>query len=166
MSAEQTRFAFAVLRFDPLGEAIAMARNAANQAVMISMAPFNLDQHDKTEFDEELPPQYLAAAQNTRSWIGEIPTTAVSAIVTFVLWTSLGYLASVMVPRCGATNEQRNFAIVIVLGVFVLNPLICGALSEPFARYEARVVWLVPFAALAITLSRGRRARSDEYPRT
>jgi hypothetical protein len=79
--------------------------------------------------------------------MGEIPTRAVSAIVAFVLWTSLGYLASVMVPRRGATSEQRNFAIVIVLGVFVLNPLICGALSEPFARYEARVVWLVPFAA-------------------
>jgi hypothetical protein len=44
---------------------------------------------------------------------------------------------------------------IIFIGV-VLNAAICGVLSGPYDRYQARVIWLVPFAA-ALALYRQRQ---------
>ena len=38
----------------------------------------------------------------------------------------------------------------------VANAAICGVLSGPFARYEARLIWLVPMLALLAPAPRPR----------
>jgi hypothetical protein len=50
-----------------------------------------------------------------------------------------------------ALERQRVavFALVVVGGV-VLNAAVCGAVSGPWGRYQARVVWLVPMAAVLL----------------
>jgi hypothetical protein len=35
----------------------------------------------------------------------------------------------------------------------VLNALVCGALSGPFPRYQARIVWLFTAAALGLEIA-------------
>ncbi len=55
----------------------------------------------------------------------------------------------------GAGKEMANnrrlaaFALVIVGGV-TLNAIVCGAFSGPWGRYQARVVWLIPMAAVLL----------------
>jgi hypothetical protein len=50
--------------------------------------------------------------------------------------------------------------VLILLGV-VINAVVCGAVSGPHDRYEARVAWLVPFVAIALLLQIARSARSS-----
>ena len=57
-------------------------------------------------------------------------------------------------PEEGSTaalERQRVvvFALIIVGGV-ILNAALCGAVSGPWGRYQARVVWLVPMAAVLL----------------
>ena len=50
-----------------------------------------------------------------------------------------------------ALDRQRValFALIIVGGV-ILNGVLCGAVSGPWGRYQARVVWLLPMAAMLL----------------
>ena len=55
-------------------------------------------------------------------------------------------------------TRARATVILMVLAV-ALNAAVCGVLSGPFARYEARVLWLVPAAALLLWATRRSPAR-------
>ena len=46
-------------------------------------------------------------------------------------------------------REQLCMLALVVIGIAV-NAAICGILSGPHDRYEARVAWLIPFAALTV----------------
>ena len=45
--------------------------------------------------------------------------------------------------------ELMVFCLILAVGV-VLNGIVCGATSGPWGRYQARVVWLVPLAAMLL----------------
>tara|TARA_R110002051_G_scaffold146786_2_gene219567 strand:- start:43741 stop:45243 length:1503 start_codon:yes stop_codon:yes gene_type:complete len=65
----------------------------------------------------------------------------------------LGFLASGRLPRPVAT-----FVIMILIGIIV-NAFVSGVLSQPANRYGARVIWLLPVAAViagAVFISRRR----------
>ncbi len=86
------------------------------------------------------PTPLLEAAQK--------PLQAVVAVASLVL---AAIAAAWLQPRRGApAGDHRRrlgaFAIVIVAGV-ILNGVVCGALSGPWGRYQARVIWLIPMAA-------------------
>jgi hypothetical protein len=46
-------------------------------------------------------------------------------------------------------------AVIILMGMVVLNAGVCGIISGAFSRYQARIVWLVPAAAGLIALRLG-----------
>ena len=54
----------------------------------------------------------------------------------------------------------------LVLYGIVLNAAVCGILSGPFPRYQARVIWLVPMIAVLslMALRRYGGARSASEP--
>ncbi len=52
-------------------------------------------------------------------------------------------------------EKQKWVMLSIALALFLLlNAAVCGILSSPVDRYQARVIWLVPFLALAIVFAR------------
>jgi hypothetical protein len=55
----------------------------------------------------------------------------------------------------------KDFAVAIIAGV-VLNAIVCGAVSGPWGRYQARVVWLIPMAALLMLEQRRRLQTQTE----
>ncbi|WP_174301605.1 hypothetical protein [Caulobacter sp. S45] len=57
-----------------------------------------------------------------------------------------------------STLRTRATVVLMVLAV-ALNAAVCGVLSGPFARYEARVLWLIPAAALLLHAARRPAAR-------
>ena len=76
-----------------------------------------------------------------------MPVALVSAVIVTVLAVSAAYLTiAALLPAGRPMNDVhlRRFAIVVIIGVLV-NAFVCGALSDPYERYQARVVWLVPF---------------------
>ena len=65
---------------------------------------------------------------------------------------ALGYLGW----RRGLPRSQYDL-LILILTAIVLQAAIGGVFSDPSARYEARVIWLIPLAALLAAFSRHRR---------
>lgn len=160
LSAEQFRFALAVLRYDPVGEVAAMVKNALIQSGEVSVFGFDLDDNDRQGFRHELPSRYLEAAEKTRSWRGAMPIAPMSAMIFVVLFASTAYILWVLLPRRASAddNDLARLAIVVITGV-LLNAFVCGAMSEPDHRYQARVIWLIPFLAGLLYLRGSRSAK-------
>jgi hypothetical protein len=85
---------------------------------------------------------------------------AVLQIVTVLGSVCLACYTLVQIFRSGAVAEERRVGgedlqrlltagLIIALGV-ILNAFVCGAISGHFARYQARVVWLVPLMAMLL----------------
>ena len=158
LSAEQFRFVVAVLRYDPLGELSAIARNTLDQSERVSVFDFDLNSQDKNVLQQELPPRYLAAAQRTRARRDTMPLALMSAIILIVLLPSGAYLAWALLLRAD-DNHLKRLAVIVIVGILV-NAFVCGALSEPSDRYQLRVVWLIPFVAALLYQQRSRHLRS------
>lgn len=93
----------------------------------------------------------LASAQAR----GALPLPAVNVVSDVVLIGSLGFLLVALVRSRGRDNAVY-YAIIAMLLCLAANLFVMGALSGPYERYEARVVWLIPlFAALTAARWRG-----------
>jgi hypothetical protein len=138
-----------------------MAKNTLDQARKVSIFEFNLSNEDKNEFREVLPSRYLESAEQTRSWRGEMPVVLMSAVVLIVLLSATAYVLRVLLLRNGPAADdggQGRLAIVVFIGI-VVNAFVCGALSEPFERYQSREVWLIPFVAGLMYVRRSQMFR-------
>src|SRR5262249_26894228 len=81
------------------------------------------------------------------------------------LFLSPGILGGGVFEAENGNRRLALFIMVLVAGV-VVNGLICGALSEPLGRYQARVIWLIPLAAglLETRLALDRRGAHPIHP--
>lgn len=77
---------------------------------------------------------------NTR-WLA-IADPVQSALYVLATLAILGFLASGRLPPPLAT-----FLIMVLIGI-VVNAFVCGVFSQPANRYGARVIWLLPVAAV------------------
>jgi hypothetical protein len=149
LADEQFRFTSAVLRYDPLGVGAAAVRNTLIQSGMLLVTFFNLNDVDRDSLRQEVPPRDLQALKTTKSWTDTLPLIAISAVILIGLAVSCCYLAVVLFSRTSpsrADQSLRVFTVIVLFGV-LLNAFVCGAMSDPFARYQTRVIWLVPLLA-------------------
>lgn len=94
-------------------------------------------------------------------WLA-IANPAQSVLYLLAALCVLGFLFSGRLPPAVAT-----FLVMILIGV-VANAIVCGVLSQPANRYGARVIWLLPVAAViggAVLFARRREERSDPLKR-
>jgi hypothetical protein len=54
-------------------------------------------------------------------------------------------------------NDPERLAVLVRIGVLG-NAFVCGAMSVPLARFQLRVVWLIPLAAALIYRNNSRYA--------
>jgi hypothetical protein len=154
---ESTRFAVNTVLHEPIGVAGAALRNFALQLISVGVDEgFKLDAH----FWMTYPPDFYLRNMAIRAHLCSVTakkcpprlplefihvwlyiTTAVAALY-LVAWTYL----SLKSPQARADSDRRlfmAFGAILVFGV-VVNAAVCGAISGPFARYQARVAWLLP----------------------
>ncbi|MGJ5620551.1 hypothetical protein [Sulfitobacter sp. MF3-043] len=154
---EQRAFFFQVLADRPFGIAHALARNAATQlrmnSVKMTIPSASVKRNAKSM--SGLPEAQLGVLDGgvlTRSqmWlrIADIIHPAIY-LASFVLITALLLWPGKVAP------PLKVFAVFVLIGI-ALNALVCGGVSQPAARYGARVMWLLPFTAafLILTLPR------------
>ena len=153
LSEEQYRFAWAVVRDDPLDQVAVSASNMLRQAGAVGLAEFRYTEWDKAFFAEKLPADTYASMRQTAAYRGAMPTTALSALSYAAVVTALAYLLYAY-RRSSARGEALlpTYTVLTALTVFgvVLNAAVCGAISGPHDRYQARVIWLIPLSALIL----------------
>jgi hypothetical protein len=138
------------LRADPLGVARAMAGNA-----LVQLGSFGIgDTLDEAHFTVAIRPRIeqgfsareLAAFDQARQAQGVLKDalTPLNPFHLLVVVLALPMLAWAAWRGQGLPLAFALFLVAAVLG----NALICGGLSAPHPRYGARIIWLLPVAAL------------------
>ena len=166
MERQDARFALAATLSDPLHEAAAAAGNAARQVVEMHAddprRPQGYYIHDgywRATALRRLEPD-PAACPTVKACRARIGRTLSAALVILGLLAGVGVLAwalgrrdvrKVLLGRArpgpGDDRVRLLQAVALVLALLVVNAAVCGALSGPFARYQARLIWLVPLVA-------------------
>ena len=161
LSAEQFRFLLAVLRYDPFGVARSVLHNAAAQFLNFGLADFQYNPGEKDTMDRTFPIEVLAQIHSTAAYKGTMPWVLLKALPYFCVIGSFLYLLlawfAILPGRAMSPLLKRVF--VWAFAGMILNAAICGGISANEARYQARVVWLVPLLALLVEA----RAAGDRH---
>jgi hypothetical protein len=151
LSKEQYRFALAVILHHPLAQLEVSLRNAGEQAGLLQPTEFAYTDEEKTTFERKVPIGYLATMQTTPAYGGGLPMMSWS-VVSYSS-TVLGVFALAVFflrrryQRVRGLEALELFTGLVMFGV-VANAAICGIMSGPHDRYQARVAWLIPALAL------------------
>jgi hypothetical protein len=154
LADEQYRFAWATMAFDPLGVLAASLRNTANQIRLIGLEEFNYGSWETKFLTSHVPGPYLERLITTRAWKGTVPTKIVSVTVAITTLLSVFYLTGLtFIWKRRFVHEKRLlvFMKITVVGT-IINAAVCGTLSTPLNRYQARVIWLLPLVAILCEL--------------
>jgi len=124
----------------------ASAGNFLDQLTMFGLVEFNT----ADRVFRESAPGYMALDDlrtygASRAVTGDYPFHALSVAV--YLSAIIGLAMVVLLAFRKDSDRQVRALVILVLATIVGNALINGVLSDPHHRYQARVIWLVPFLA-------------------
>jgi hypothetical protein len=148
------------LRRYPTEVAAAAARNAARQffsvATRITDCPCLGGKigHVIPELFPGEAKQYGASLQNR----GEIPWPILTRIDLVALIASGAALGFVLLRAPAWLSGEAGRLLALITWALVVNATLMGMLSGVTDRYQARLIWLVPFFAMAVLLDRVRPA--------
>jgi hypothetical protein len=167
MSQEQLRFTLDVLRHDPAGVVAGVAKDVFRQFAGFRVDVYGYSPRALTMFQGRVPDDVFArmqasrGANNTAYNEGFTLATYIStAVAIAMLFWWARRRPSGTLP--GAEELRlREFAWVALAGV-VTNAVVCAVLASSLDRFQARVIWIVPFLALsAAALAYSRRPAAD-----
>ena len=166
MEREESRFVLNAVAFDPLGEIIAAVENWGQQLTMIYVDDPLKNPHYYLTNDywstTNLPWLINHARDCGRDHWGCGPRMSIDGSTwlhggLLILGLALiGWRFSRRDIREGllrgelAWDENRTrlvAAVSLLLAAVVINAFVCGALSGPFPRYQARITWLITAGA-------------------
>lgn len=151
---QQTQVIVGTLTTYPLQQLTVSLSNLLQQLATFGLKDFDLNLSVVMQMPQVLPnltANFLAGRQATR----RLPLASLNRLYQGVVVLSLLALAAGL---SWATRFWRHFCAWIVLGL-VINAAITGILSAVAARYQSRVVWLLPMLALLFWLSEFRKGR-------
>lgn len=166
MAREDKSFAAAVVLSDPLGVVGTTVGSAFAQLVSFDLKNFNYSPAHRAMLETKYPKNVAAQIATTRAANGTMPTGfALSATIAATV-LSLALLAYWAVRSFGSRYRRASLEMqlvaLLVLSVFA-NAVVCGGLSGPHARYQMRLIWLLPITAIAfVQPNRRGRALADE----
>jgi len=161
---EQNGFVLAVLKEHPIEILASSARAFFQQLGYFKLESFNYTGLNNLYFRQKLPEPFLERAQQSKAYQDRMP-------VVFVEWATvvsvLAALAAIfwtvrkILRREKRLNSVAAFLLLLIVGILI-NAAICGAFSTPRGRYQMRLIWVLPLAALATSRVRvGRAAQSE-----
>lgn len=161
LSDEQVAFAFAVFRHEPL-----QVIGGASRDVVLQLQRFSLDNMKvipkaRANFSSAFPPDVWAGIRASRIAQGDGFLDLMSRFNLIAVLGSLAVLGAALAggrQRLQANSGLAWFCVLLFTGV-VVNAVVCGALASPDPRFQTRVIWLIPLAALVLIAEvvRGRR---------
>ena len=126
---------------------------------------FNYAPDRVAAYEAAFPSEIARSMTQTRAAAATMPVELAAAVT---LGSTLGGLA--VIPflflrfsrKHGRIPIETFGVVAMLLLACIANAVICGALSSPTARYEMRIIWLVPFAAVALAALLGRSTERAE----
>ena len=180
LEQEEKGFVINALAYDPAGEAAAALRNWGRQLVAVDYAEplrdpayYLTDEYWKTTTLRPLLLRDKRCDPERGGCILHVPAVLMSEIDAAIAILALAWLgwalgrevlsrrasaAQALDLQSGKVREDAAACAAFMVVAVALNAAVCGMLSGPFDRYEARLLWLVPCAALLLATAR-RRAR-------
>jgi len=168
LSAEQWRFVFGTVAHDPLGQIGAGLANMAEQLSRFSLAEFRINLWTEWASLDWWRNQVILGEVPRAEACLQTPAACAPppAAAAFDLVQQLAYVLG-LVGLAWATwrlkpwrpetsmEDRRLLAFALLLAALcLLNAAICGALSAPNDRYQARLIWVVPVAVAMIATLR------------
>jgi hypothetical protein len=152
LSDEQVAFAFAVFRHAPLQVIGGAARDVVLQLQRFSLDNMEVTPKARANFSSSFPPDVWAGIRGSRIAQGDGFLDLMSRFNLIAVLGSLAVLGAALAG--GRQRWQANpgltwFCVLLVTGV-VVNAVVCGALASPDPRFQTRVIWLIPLAALLL----------------
>lgn len=151
MSAEQTRFALAAASAYPAQQAAATARNIAAQLVRMDLEDFEYLLPFMADMTPRVAEPHRSRFTAVRAIDAGLPLALLERLYAASVVLSLLAAAVLLArrPAGEAWPAAALFFALVALGVLV-NAGACGALSALHGRYQGRVLWLLPFATMAL----------------
>lgn len=148
VAAFEPSFARAVVEEDPVGVITSLLDNTLHQASRYSIEMTIPDSGSISRAERLFPSAGLDHGRLlvNRSWM-----PVVEAVHTVVYALSLAVIAVLVAWPHRVAWQVRLFALAVLAGILV-NAFVCGAISQPAARYGARVIWLLPMLATILVL--------------
>ena len=171
MSSQQISFALNVLRFDPVGVITGLARDAGRQLVAFSPTGIGYQPAELSYFTYYFPADVARSLRLSRVGsgsgllaavgVGRLALVCAGLVVLLVDGLRAGRSAGV--PPSEA--PIAGLVALLVSGV-VVNAIVCGVFASPLDRYQGRVAWIIPLAAVLVALRRWEQvhARGEQRP--
>jgi len=140
----------------------AMLGNAARQILLVQVGDTLSAEHlaasARRPIAAHFPPDTLASFDGALQMRGLLPAAAAPFLWPQVPVLMGAALAALLLLRVAwrARDLPRGALILFAFAALVANAVATGALSKPHHRYEARIIWLLPAAALLAALPRRR----------
>ena len=149
IAAEDKSFFLAVVAADPLDAGSFVLRSIWTQLGEFELVNFNYPDFGVTELYHKYPDRIAAQIAASRAANGTMPTAltvvATVAVSGLALAAAIGLGLACRRRAIAVRPEIARFAAILLFGVLA-NAVICGAFSKPTARYQMRLVWLLPLA--------------------
>ena len=143
---------------DPMMQIKASVGNAARQFGMFGLYEF--DTAKRVLADSA--PYFMNSSSLSRfgaslAVTGAYPFTFLSTLIYASAIVSLIAIACTFGGR--SVSNMALALTVLILATLLINAVVCGVLSDPHHRYQARVIWLLPFLATLLVFQGAQRAK-------
>lgn len=151
LAAEERAFVIAVIAHDPLAAVQSSARSIGQQYATAGLSEFNYPKDQRDFFVTKLPVPVVRDLRQTLAWREAMPIDYLAVLIwptlLIGLALSVGLLANPAMRRFGP-----YFA--VLMGGWLINIAVCGAVSTPHDRYNARALWVVQLTTALIIAAR------------
>lgn len=167
LSGEAAEIVGATLAAHPwavLGHAL---RNGRTQLLMPRVGDMlsadHLSESARMMIEAGFPARELAAFDAGEQMRGQFPAAAAPFLVPHMPVVLLSAVFAIALAWRGRRDPAGSLLAFVLAGLLA-NALATGALSMPHERYQARIIWLLPFAVAVAGLARWPRPASPELP--
>ena len=144
----QYRFFIDVLLDRPVHTVGALLKNTFSQAALFSIQQTipNDNARRIVLSSPDIPDGTFIDGRLTRdqAW-----TTPLHIFQSVLYGVSLILILVLLVKPSALSGRMKAVTVMMLLGILI-NAFVCGALSQPAARYGARVIWLLPLMAVIL----------------
>lgn len=151
LSEEQVGFFTAVLLKYPANVVSGLVVDVFKQIVSVRMPDFSYGPERWSYFEARLPPDLWRSMQGSLAF-GNDALARILAVFSYgsaIIGAAMFGWFAISEGNAASAESRRSNSLVafglLVCGGVLLNAVACAVLASPLDRFQARVVWLLPF---------------------